>query len=286
MQPPPSTTRRDMPIFAMGCHRSGTTLLRYILDTHPDIACPPESKFLSALVPFLRYPHAVQGLVGMGFSAEDIGAQFHRFATYFFSEYARRKGKRRWADKTPNYYRIIDFVDQLFRRNALYVFIVRHPFDVIPSLREMMSREVLAGQEDPGLVEAGLRWGLGEFGAAQYWNEINQRLTTFAALQPGRTHVVRYEHLVTQPAEALGAMFDFLGESWELSLIDKVFSEKHDEGFGFRDIRQRSSIDTTRLGKWQDWPQQRREALWKLVGEVASELGYAIDATLPAGSRR
>jgi protein-tyrosine sulfotransferase len=279
----PAAQRRAMPIFIMGCHRSGTTLLRYILDTHPDIACPPESKFVNALIPFFRYPHAVQGLRTMGFG-EEIGAQFSRLAGYFFGEYARRKGKRRWADKTPTYYRNIELVDWFFRSSALYVFIVRHPFDVIPSLQEMLQREVLWGQEDPGLVEMGLRWGVGAFGAARYWHEINQRLITFADIEPDRTHVVRYEDLVTRPREALDPMFEFLGESWDPALLDQVFSTRHDDGFGFRGMSERTAIDTTRLGKWTDWPERRRKALWKLVGDVAADLGYSADDPMPAAA--
>jgi hypothetical protein len=30
------------PIFILSCYRSGSTLLRYILDSHPDVYCPPE----------------------------------------------------------------------------------------------------------------------------------------------------------------------------------------------------------------------------------------------------
>lgn len=34
------------PIFIVGCQRSGTTMLRLILDSHPRISCGPETRFL------------------------------------------------------------------------------------------------------------------------------------------------------------------------------------------------------------------------------------------------
>ena len=37
-------------IFIFGCQRSGTTLLRYLLDSHSKIACPPETKFIYPLL--------------------------------------------------------------------------------------------------------------------------------------------------------------------------------------------------------------------------------------------
>src|SRR3954453_19523164 len=37
--------------FIVGCGRSGTTLLRAMLDSHPDMAVPPESYFVGALAP-------------------------------------------------------------------------------------------------------------------------------------------------------------------------------------------------------------------------------------------
>ena len=37
------------PIFVLGVYGSGTTLLRYVLDSHSRICCPPESDFLSPL---------------------------------------------------------------------------------------------------------------------------------------------------------------------------------------------------------------------------------------------
>src|SRR6266508_1904763 len=40
---------RRAPIFVVGCQRSGTTLLRLILDAHPNISCGPETRFLTDL---------------------------------------------------------------------------------------------------------------------------------------------------------------------------------------------------------------------------------------------
>src|SRR5262245_59554276 len=110
------------PIFIIGCRRSGASLLRYLLDTHEDIACPPESKFVSALVSFLQCPTTLDGLANMGLTKTDVTREIGRMVSSIMSGYARRKGKARWADKTPSYHRILDFIDDIFEGQVLYVF--------------------------------------------------------------------------------------------------------------------------------------------------------------------
>src|SRR3954462_15908459 len=56
----PQVARRSWPAFLVGCHRSGTTLLRRLLDSHPHIACPPESKFIAGFEAFLTYPQTAR----------------------------------------------------------------------------------------------------------------------------------------------------------------------------------------------------------------------------------
>ena len=46
---PESPAMSGPPIFVVGCHRSGTTLFRLILDSHPAISCGPETRFLADL---------------------------------------------------------------------------------------------------------------------------------------------------------------------------------------------------------------------------------------------
>src|SRR5688572_7002351 len=53
---PPATPALDAFPFVVGCRRSGTTLVRAILHSHPLIAVPPESRFLLALAPEVTRP--------------------------------------------------------------------------------------------------------------------------------------------------------------------------------------------------------------------------------------
>jgi hypothetical protein len=106
------------PIFVVGCHRSGTTLLRFILDTHPLVACPPESKFIAGLAAAFNYPQALDGLFALGVSEDMYLAELRGIVERSMGRYLASRGKERWVDKTPNYYRILPFIDRLFGREA------------------------------------------------------------------------------------------------------------------------------------------------------------------------
>ena len=41
------------PVFVLCSGRSGLTLLRFLLDAHPDLACPPEMKLPPAVAYFI-----------------------------------------------------------------------------------------------------------------------------------------------------------------------------------------------------------------------------------------
>jgi protein-tyrosine sulfotransferase len=95
-------------IVVLGVPRSGTTLVRRLLNAHPRIACPPETNLLSAAARFLAEQRFAGGLsVGVipgldfaGFSEAEVLERFREFLFSFWREIARRAGKARWAEKT------------------------------------------------------------------------------------------------------------------------------------------------------------------------------------------
>lgn len=144
--------------FIVGSPRSGTTLLRLILDSHPDLAIPPETWFLPLAKKMEETGDALRErffreIVGFPASAPAWGDfqipadDFHRrlqtvrpFTAadgfrLFYRMYAERFGKSRWGDKTPMYAHHLRYLQGLLPE-ARFIHIVRDGRDAAVSLRE------------------------------------------------------------------------------------------------------------------------------------------------------
>jgi hypothetical protein len=261
------------PIFVIGCRRSGASLLRYILDSHDDIAAPPESKFLRGLYEFVQAPETIDGLSGLGMSKDDIVHELGRMSTAILEGYAKRRGKRRWADKTPSYHRILDFIDDVFQGSAQFLFMIRHPLDNIESLYENAPYSPATPLDDD-LVQAIRSFGGGRYGYAKFWNDVNERILLFAASRSSRSLLVRYEDLVQSPQTTAARVFEFLGESCPSGVAERAFEVSHDPSAHDRDIQATSRIHADRIGRWNGWSSAEIGSLWLIVGPVAERLGY------------
>ena len=112
-----------MPVI-VGSPRSGTTLLRLMLDAHPQLAIPPETGFLAlgagladgagdALENFcgniMRHPPDAPNWPDFHLSADTLRAELGALDPFdvgaalraFYRMYAARFGKSRWGEKTP-----------------------------------------------------------------------------------------------------------------------------------------------------------------------------------------
>jgi len=261
------------PIFVIGCRRSGASLLRYILDSHERIAAPPESKFLRGLYHFIQAPETLDGLGGLGMSRGDIIHQLGQMAGGILGAYAKRRGKQRWADKTPSYHRILDFIDDIFEGTPQFLFMIRHPLDNIESLYANAPYSPATPLDDD-LMQAIRAFGSGRYGYAKFWTEVNERIYLFAASRSRRSLLVRYEDLVQSPDTTAARVFDFLGERHEPGIVQRAFEVTHDPSLHDRDIEATSRVHADRIGKWNGWPSQEIGSLWLIVGPVAERLGY------------
>jgi len=182
------------PIFVVGCPRSGTTMLRQILDSHPAISCGPESRFLWGLRGIEERNWS--SLAGFGLSIDEWHANVRALFEAPHRHYAQSQGKPRWADKSPDYALMLDYIDNLYPESQI-IHIVRDPRDVIESWRHFYGTKSVPR-------------------AAQSWVRYVRAAHDFARSRlEHRAIEVRYEDLVTDPGQTLRRLFAWLGEPWD-----------------------------------------------------------------------
>lgn len=248
------------PIFVVGCPRSGTTLVRLILDAHPNISCGPETHIL--LDVSKATDERFRRLAEFG----ETEARWHeRVATLFGgfqSDYARRRGRGRWADKTPQYVFCLDFIVACFP-DAQIIHVVRDGLDVTASQLAKWGWGVAlrcAAGDWVRAVEAGRRWGA-KAGAARY-------------------HELRYEELVGSPEPVLRRLTDFLGEPWHPGLL-AYHQAQHDGNRGLAGrIAEKGhgeAIYRTRVGAGAAGLHPLLKALFRRrSGALQTQLGYPL----------
>ncbi|MEN0063758.1 MAG: sulfotransferase [Myxococcota bacterium] len=259
------TNLDEMPILVLGCHRSGTSLLRRCLNSHSRIACPAETLFLESLSAMLEYPDADKGLAAIDLSRQAAAADLRKLVDKWMRGHAERQGKPRWADKSPGVLAHLDGLERLMGEEARYVAIVRDGMDVAYSLGSARPRW---WQLAP-FVEADDDLFLA---AARYWADRNRKLRAFVDAHPTRVHVLRYEVLIRHPEETLRAVFRFLGEAWEPDILD---FNRHGHVHGLEDHH--VSTTTTfedNTGKHRRLAQPQQVKMWDIVAPTMKAFGY------------
>ena len=205
-----------MPII-VGSPRSGTTLLRFMLDSHSELTIPPETGFL-ALAPKLRgsgdklrgkffravinYPQPIsgwrdfeipEGIFWTALTEIDPFTVADGFRA-FYRLYAARMGKSRWGDKTPLYCKELNTIRRVLPEGH-FIHIIRDGRDCALSLRRMWF--------SPG-------WEIET--QAAYWRE-NILSARRAGLGRPDYMEIRYEDLILSTRVALERICAFAGSA-------------------------------------------------------------------------
>ncbi|MGE0029584.1 MAG: sulfotransferase [Steroidobacteraceae bacterium] len=260
------------PIVLGGCGRSGTTLLRMMLDSHPRISCGPESSVFRRRA---LDPDALADRFGLdrgAVRAIDAAAVSRlAFIEAFAALCLQDAGKARWAEKTP---RNISRIGTIFRffPEARFVHVLRDGRDVACSLRTHPRHEVVDGKLVPlntwkPIAGCARRWRDDIQCSRPWWNDP-------------RFHTVRYEELVRDPEAVLRRLMDFLREPWDDAMLAHA-----DSGNPSRDVTRFAqnpeaiaAINASSVGRWQrDLDAKDRRIFKRIAGPLLIELGYAKD---------
>tara|TARA_R110002073_G_scaffold112209_2_gene248849 strand:+ start:4635 stop:5426 length:792 start_codon:yes stop_codon:yes gene_type:complete len=257
------------PIFIGGAPRSGTTLLRAIINASSSVVCGPEARVVPALAALsaqIEQMHMPVLQAQYGLAPDALHSKFATAINAFFEPMAEQTG-RRIAEKTPA--NILHFAQlrRLFPTSPL-IAIVRDGRDVVASLLSMDWTDARTGQPMDIVRDAGA--------AARLW---------VASVEAGEAmrgdegyFELRYESLVRHPRDTIGGLFSFLGE--DAAAIEAALD--HSRGFDVAAGANESSaarvaqpIDTTAVGRWEtDLTQLQRNIVMSVAGPTLSRLGY------------
>jgi len=275
-------------VFVVGSPRSGTTLLKRLLDAHPLLAVTREThwipRFFERRVGLTADGRVTPALVERLFEhrrfshlkleprqVEEAAIAFEdrpysEFVSYLFELLAKRAGKPFVGDKTPPYVRKIDVLSNLWPQ-ARFVHLVRDGRDVCLSMLKWRMAHRAAGrrktwQEDPVSTTA-------------LWWEWLVRLGREAGARLPLSHYfeLRYEDLVANPAQQCLQLCRFLDLPYAHQMLE------------YHKGKTRTGSDLSANGAWlpptpglRDWrsqmPAEDLRRFEAVAGRLLGELGY------------
>jgi hypothetical protein len=267
------------PVFVLCLARSGSTLLRFLLDAHQDLACPPETDLaalcsqLTGTWSLLAGSPVLKNRDGVAPTPPDaVLADVRHIAQQMMGQHLARRGKKRYCDKSMYTARYADLLLQLFP-GAKFICLYRHPMDVIASGIEACP------------------WGLKGFGfdsyaadspnnavlaLARFWADHTAAIAAVEERYPDRCHRVRYEDLVSGPDDAADGIFGFLGVPSQPGIPSACFApDRERNGPGDYKIWQTSQITAKSVGRgWSIPASLIGPSTAATVNELADKLEY------------
>ncbi len=294
-EPPPAP-------FVCGVTRSGTTLLRLMLDSHPDVAIPGETHWVPKLI------KAFERSKQTGEDAANLAIDHKRWGDFhldgeelrerinalhpvtaadsiraFYMIYAEREGKSRYGDKTPGYVKEMRRIQRVLPE-ARFVHIIRDGRDV-------------------SLSHLRMNWGPETYAeSARLWRN---RIRKARKMAPSVNHYmeIRFEDLVADTEGILRRVCDFIDLEFDPVMLDyheraegrlaekarelprKNRPNQSAEARIESHVMAREPPRSDRIGMWRERMTPEEVAEYEAVaGDMLVELGYELGSE--AGEER
>jgi hypothetical protein len=283
--------------FVVGMGRSGTTLLRLMLDAHPALVIPPETHFVPEVIEacedgagpdeIVEAMTSVRQWGDHGIEPAEMLERLHGLdrldaATAlraFYAIHAERAGKPRWGDKTPIYVESMREIAGALPE-ACFIHLIRDGRDVA------LSRAARGFGRDQSGRRAGERWRKRIRAARRQARHLDHYLE------------LRYEDLVAEPEPALRKACELCELEYDPAMLsyheragERMAEMARDlpgrDGESVRPAEERMAAHAmtqkppsqSRVGVWrQEMSPEDVEGFEEAAGELLAELGYPVGA--------
>ena len=216
----------DQPIFIVGCERSGTTMLRLMLNEHSNIALPPQTKFSRKLykrrmlfgdlsngenkdkiIDWMLERETSTKLIDLKLDLGHLRKSWDDCTTIgkitgtVFQQYSQTRHKSRWGDKRPYYIRYIPQLLKLYP-DARIIHVIRNGHDCIASLKRMPW------------------WKKNSIHSMLNWRHSIRMGVKASGAFKDQFLEVRYEDIVRHPENQLKIICDFINVKYESGMLD------------------------------------------------------------------
>jgi protein-tyrosine sulfotransferase len=259
------------PTLLVSAHGCGATLLRWLIDSHPHVACAPTHRLGAVLQEMMHRMRQSSSFTALGSPVPPALRGLGTLMDDLLQLHARRRQKDRWVWSSRDHDRSLGFLDTIFEHNARYIVMIRHPFDAAESAARKQNADGWQAERMLGWLR---QHETPQLAYAHYWKELFGRVRAFRELHADRMHVVRYEDLVRNPMKELTSMFGFLGLPTPDNLVDKAFRTPHEilvGGWESTAMQKATGILTDRVGLWHGWD---RGLLARVQAVVESEMKH------------
>lgn len=279
-----------LPFFILGNPRSGTSLFRLMVNSHPNAIVPPECGFVDWLYneygdikltddiykSFIKDLFRTKKFESWGISADQLLSSFRgkkpsnylELVRLVYLEYAKKIGKKHvdvFGDKNNYYMSHIDRLERIFP-NCKKVFIVRDGRDVACSYLELKNKNIISRYKPDlsGNIEEIAKEWLQSTKIMEHWSQKGA-LT------------IRYEDLVCDPKSVLTKVCNFISIEYTNLMLD--FYKNNDEPNEFKAWKSKTfePVKSSSLGRFkEELGSEQIELFERIAAEGLLSCGYSL----------
>lgn len=275
------------PLFIVGHQRSGTTMLRLMLDSHPNIAIPFETDFIlpyyfkcnsfgtlknnenirKLLSEIMNNPFIKKGELS-SIKVDDLVSKLEEksyagVVDCIFRTWATSRNKIRWGDKNPNAPQV-HLLNDIFPE-AMFLHIIRDGRDVAVSKMNLR-----ASWKAQSVISCAHSW---------CWNISFVR--SISPILGKRYKEIKYENLVTSPEDTLKEVCDWLDEPYSDAMLDYHLTGARRMPSEIIETEHRNSvlpIDRSKIGMWRKKMSKGDRAVFQTITKpLLKSLGYELE---------